>query len=857
MKCRFAIYALLFLTACAGVDAPEIPEEQTGADATYVQGEIRLFFSEEMAEDIEHAVSTGSLVTKSAGLNDAFAGLGVKKIERLFPHAGEFEPRTRKEGLHRWYIVEYDAAKPATKAEAGFTGIPGVEIAEPVIEARPTVFNDLDSRLWGLNNSDYPGVDINVQHVWDNYTTGSSEVIVAVIDEGIQLDHEDLAANCATEDNYNFCDDNKVIVPGNHGTHVAGTIAGVSNNEKGIAGIAGGDAANGLPGVTLMSCQVFKNLSDGSVKQGNKAAAMKWAADHGAVISQNSWGYSFDYDSDGRITGDEYTAAIEASISKSDKDAVDYFIKYAGCDNEGNQLPDSPMKGGVVIFAAGNDALPNGAPANYGPIIAVGAIAQDGSRASFTNYGDWVDICAPGDGIYSTTASGSYGHMSGTSMACPHVSGVAALIVSYCGGQGFTNDLLVEKLLGGMNTEIIPANQQIGGLVDAMGAVSYGSDAVPENVAEISVKSRSNSLGISWDAVADSDGKPAYGYYVFISDDKAELEKATVQEHDKVRMDIVTSAAQVGEKVEHTVSALDFETEYHVKVVAYSYNMKTSGPSAVASAKTEPNNAPVISADNTSEIVLKSNEEEVISFTFSEPDGHKFSISHESGSAAERFTDNLDGRWLLTISARLADPGVYTAKIKATDEYGCEAVCSIRYEILENRPPQSIKSFENILMKKSGEEVAIDLKEYFKDEDGEQLRYTCTSSDEKTIYAGAKGDDLYITATGYGKADVSVTAKDAKGESCTMSFKVAVRNSQAPVDIYPNPVIDNVFIATEQDTEIQVQIVSSTGRTVYEGRMESSLFDPAGVDMSGHAPGLYSISVNGDGINHTGIVTKL
>ncbi len=71
------------------------------------------------------------------------------------------------------------------------------------------------------------------------------------------------------------------------------------------------------------------------------------------MISQNSWGYDYDSNNDGKLTGSEYEAAMAATISSAHKAAVDYFIKYAGCDNDGNQLPDSPMKGGVVIFAAG------------------------------------------------------------------------------------------------------------------------------------------------------------------------------------------------------------------------------------------------------------------------------------------------------------------------------------------------------------------------------------------------------------------------------------------------------------------------------------------------------------------------
>ena len=323
----------------------------------YVYGEARVYLSEEMTAMVEAAAETGSLATKSPGMNLAIDELGITEMYRLFPHAGEFEERTRREGLHRWYVVKYSPEVALTKAQVSLEHVDGIDIFEPVRQIRNNDFNDLTSELWGLYNRSYKGFDINVRSVWDQYTTGNPDVIVAVVDNGIDLNHQDLAANCLPNKHHNFVDGSSNIVPGDHGTHVAGTIAAVSNNGRGVAGIAGGDKAKGKQGVKLMSCQIFKTNADGSATGSGGAAAIKYGADNGAVISQNSWGYSFDTNGDGDITGDELTRAMSARISASDKAAVDYFIRYAGCDNNGNQLPNSPMKGGVVIFAAGNDVL--------------------------------------------------------------------------------------------------------------------------------------------------------------------------------------------------------------------------------------------------------------------------------------------------------------------------------------------------------------------------------------------------------------------------------------------------------------------------------------------------------------------
>lgn len=822
----------------------------------YVPGVANIYFSEEMATLIEQDLNTGVVRTKSAELNTIVEDLGITSIKRIFPYAGEFEERTRREGLHRWYTVTYNQDITLTKAQNSFSAIPGIDIVEPVLDAKKANFNDLKSELWGLYNTSYPGVDVNVRPVWKNYTTGSSNVAVAVIDEGIQLDHEDLADNCSKEVYYNFCDDNRIINPDDHGTHVAGTIAGVSNNGKGIAGIAGGDAQNGKKGITLISCQVFKNLSGGTVKQGSKATAIKWGADNGALISQNSWGYNYDYNRDGKITGDEYTDMTNATISSSDKAAVDYFIKYAGCDNDGNQLPDSPMKGGVVIFAAGNEGTPNGAPANYAPIVAVGAISRDGTPANFSNFGDWVDICAPGVAVYSTYNGNSYGAASGTSMACPHVSGVAALIVSYCGGPGFTNELLIEKLIGGANHEIMGPQSKIGPLVDAMGAIAYGSSAVPDPVSNITVSSRANFIDLEWEVSADNEGKPAYGYYIFVSTDRTALENATVAEHAGVSVEMVNQDSRVGEKVSYTLKGLEFEKEYYVKVVAHSYNMVYSEDSHIIKVATKPNNAPVITLDKDASFTMNSVDLITIIASVSEPDGHNFTISHEAASNAERLADNHDGRWVLTITAKDADAGIYVSKITATDEYGGASVCNITYEIMPNRPPKVLKPLENMLIKPKSETV-IDMSTYFTDPDGEELNYVCTSSNEKIVHISSKDNKVYLTATGKGNADITISATDAMKEKATLEAKVAIKGYDSALDIYPNPVIKYMTISTMDLAETSIKIVSSTGKVVYETTQNISAFEPASVDMTNCAPGVYNVTVSFAGKTYKRTIIKL
>ena len=487
---------MLCLTACSVSETEPTVSEGTNEHTAqtlnpYLSGVVTVQFDDAMTARIEEALAGGdSIATKALG-SSILDELGVKSLRRVFPYAGEYEPRTRKEGLHRFYYVSFDESLPVTKAAGDFRDIPGVVSVTPQLPVRTRAFNDpYFTQQWHLLNTRYKDCDINVQKVWDEFTVGDSKVIVSVVDEGVNMTHEDLADNLVPcYDNgtgsYNFNNDTPTVVPTQgHGSHVAGVICATSNNGKGVAGVAGGDAAKGISGVRVMSCQIFDLYG----AQPDIYQAIKHGADHGAVILQCSWGFSPDMDGDG-FTSDE-EIALYRSFTIDDlpeyKAAIDYFIKYAGCDNNGNQLPDSPMKGGVAIFAAGNDNFDYDPLVSYEPIIAVGAFGATGNKASYSNYGDWVDIAAPGgdgkQGIWSTLLGNSYGGNDwvGTSMACPHVSGVAALLVSYFGGPGFTNEECRKRLIRGAVPGFFTGSRYIGRKLDAYGAFTYDMNTPPK-----------------------------------------------------------------------------------------------------------------------------------------------------------------------------------------------------------------------------------------------------------------------------------------------------------------------------------------------------------------------------------------
>lgn len=863
----FLLLALLLTASCtrsieSDDDAAMNLRLNGESSSAFIPGSVIVQLDEDLADKLASATPD----TKAGELTNELQSLGAVKMERLYPDAGEWEPRHRRAGLHRWYRLTVDpAARPATKAAADFSAVPGVVYAKPERRIRPTsFFNDPSaSRQWALYNDGSQGsfflldCDINVVPVWDNYMAGSSDVIVAVLDGGVQLNHPDLAAVCipaGPEGSKCFITgyESYVIPADDHGTHVAGVIAAINNNGIGINGIAGGNDGRG--GVRILSCAFMMDDPYGRNRTiaGDPYEAMVWAADHGAVISQNSWGYVYNSEAQAKAgNADEISAAI------------DYFIEYAGCDMDGNQRPDSPMKGGVVIFAAGNESWTIGWPAADERVIAVGAVTAQGTRSSYSNFGDWVDICAPGgDGsqvtqIFSTIAGDQYGAMMGTSMACPHVSGVAALIASYYGGPGFTNEMLKERLLGGASYRIVKKNQMIGPMVDALGSFSLYGTEPPLPASGIRTSSFSNSITLSWEVTADPDDKKTYGYIAFASTDSAAVANVNPAAVDSsvISVAVRVQTRAVGDSISATMDGLQFDTPYYAAVIAHDYLGHFSALSEVASIRTGINNPPEIKTEYTGDYVVKPFEKLSVEYAISDADGHAFKVEVDPGS--EALTYSITSSLVkFAIAGNAAPHGKYTAHIIATDSFGASTDYAVDYEILENHAPVVIAQMPNQSYGSTGKSYTFDLSQYIRDEDGEQLSYSIVMTDQGVAHLNASGTSLVLTTLGYGLTSATLIATDACNASCKFSFKILIRDGERPIDLYPNPVVNTLNIRPGTEGQISVVISNKAGAKVWTGGAAAGPFDPLVVDMSDVPGGTYYVRIDGAGVNQVFTIAK-
>lgn len=513
MKIKRYLYAILAASALLATSCVDdnLSLGESGEEKPFAEGELLVKFAPEVADIIAEAgIATRGGVTRSSvpSVDEVLEIVGAYHLERLFPVDERTEERTHESGLDRWYIVRFGGDYSAEQVAERFQRLGDVQkidfnrtikrayngkvtplskqkmermtrsassapMNDPLLSMQWNLINDGTMFTSGDKVKSVKDADVQVEKAWER-TTGDESIIVAVLDEGVFVEHPDLKnslwinekeINGSHDDNddngykgdyygYNFAlnqgritwDD---VYDSGHGSHVAGAIAAQNNNGIGISSIAGGNG--NIPGVKLMLCQIFSGV------QGSSSIAVlraiKYAADNGAVVLQCSWGYvsgsanEFDWKEQGFASQEEWEAGAPL-----EKEALDYFTKNAGS-------PNGPIEGGVAVFAAGNEDAPQaGYPGASDDYVSVAATAADFTPAVYTNYGPGTTISAPGGDqdyyydyiddeytygeigcILSTVpyhvSESGYGYMEGTSMATPQVSAVVALGISYAAEQ--------------------------------------------------------------------------------------------------------------------------------------------------------------------------------------------------------------------------------------------------------------------------------------------------------------------------------------------------------------------------------------------------------------------------------------
>lgn len=776
------------------------------------EGWIRIKLNEEVGEQLELILTKSGLTRTSNRELDIFLDdIGATYIERSVSDGGKYRERRRSRGLHLWYDVYFGKNTPVTKAALKSASFSFITIAEPIPVVKPNQkknpFNDphfsLQSSYYsapaaiGLNLYNGPA-HINLLKAWE-ISTGHPDVIVAVIDGGIDFEHPDLAANMwineaefngvpgEDDDGNGFIDDiygwrftqrdstgtviyppSGTIIPLDHGTHCAGVISMVNNNRYGGAGIAGGSGNN--DGVKVMSCQIFlpdpkaSNSYGVTLSSRSSPEAFLYAADNGAVIASCSFGSS--------------------TSSHLGRESVKYFQDFAGTDLNGNQT--GAMKGGLIIASAGNKANSDlNFPACYDNVISVANLGYGFVKNDGSSYGAWIDISAPGTNIFSTipilspnNSSGrkGYAYKSGTSMACPHVSGVAALVLSKYWAEGETGvtPSMLRKILLSSVKDISPFNPAYtnflgSGSIDAHLALSYEEGAT-NPIDKINTLWGSQSIDMEWQTYYEDNIK---GYEIFLSDQPMDSIDPLNPPSNSI--------TYFSENKFYTINGLTPCTKYYIAVFAISNNGRYSRVTTTFG-KTYPDINPTYTGEYKTQLILSREKYTIID---------KTQYHYTTVDLRDFFSENL------------------TTNLSSSD----------------------FKYFDD----------------YFR---SNGLVFSVNPADKNTIgeikIEWASYTSLLIYFTSHARRNVVITATNPSGNSVSREFELISWNPSIDAEIYPNPVVDtlNIRINPENRWGSTLNIYDSSGNNVFREKISPAPYEVTRLNMQKLSAGVYRLIIS-------------
>lgn len=921
-----------FLATSDRVEATD--SKPVGEEIPWTPGEAYVKFKKKPSADGLRSLSLRSLSAEEM------------ELKPVFDTSGPLGEAIKREGLDRWYSVSFskeadthavieelskdsnvERVHGGLKAEQGnrSTAVaPERALRALTSSSRKFTFNDSygnrfnDPMLpqqwhYSTTKAAYPyaavGADINLFQAWD-VTTGDPNVVVAVIDAGVDFNHPDLShakwtgrtENGETLDGgWNFYKNNRTIEPGFHGTHVAGTIAAKNNNGLGGCGVAGG-GGNG-DGVKIMSLQVFSSDTEAhgtkQAKIDGFAKAFTFAAEHGALIVNCSWGFSY---SSSKYTPASYADTYKDYLKLIDE-AITFFNKYAGCDSEGRPKAGTMMKGGLVFFAAGNDGANNIdiIPSSLPQVVSVAAYRADFNIADYSNRGKWVDILAPGGdvtyahadfnpcfGILSTVTEtfpntrvgdkmGSeylyygeplYAYAQGTSMATPHVAGVAALVVSHFGKDksgAFTSDDLRKRILSAIKPIDPESNNEYNsnvawrgnmgiGYLDAGLALSPKGNIKP-TAPELSLgEVRYYDAKVSWRVTEDSDDatskKTTFVYDLYLNKGKDNVSYRAGEEYAQV----YSRAKSVGAELMYEFTGLSTNQDYTLVVVARDRDGNTAEPVSI-NFKTQHNNPPKITnMPSGVTTILDTAPFYVFDFEVEDADSHiwEYTSSLPAQTTLERRGDKLH----LYVKVN-GLKGKHKVEIELYDllegkRLGGHTSEVFEFEIRSHEAPQQVSPISQVALQRGGSSATINLADIFASTTGQTLSYRASSRDESIVKASIEGQNLVLApANRAGYTSVSLVVSDGDKQTVVAVQVLVSEQGQSQVyALYPQPAHSYMRILVNPSVRsIETTVTSMRGEVLLQETLPvKAQTHEATLEIDRLAPGTYHLLVKAGGV---------